>query len=69
MTRVASAVDGAGGRHLDGVVAEVGQPQVAEQQAAVGVRVGAHAAVALRGELGQLGMLERPLASNSSSGR
>ena len=27
---------------LDGVVAEVGQPQVAQQQPAVGVRVGAH---------------------------
>ena len=30
-------------RHVDRVVAEVGQPQVAQQQAAVGVRVGAHA--------------------------
>ena len=48
--------DGAGRRHLDGVVAEVGQAQVAEQQAAVGVRVGAHAAGAPGGEVGQLGL-------------
>ena len=49
------------GRHrarlvdVDRVVAEVGQPQVAEQQAAVGVRVRAHAALALRRERGELG--------------
>ena len=34
--------DGAGVRHVDGVVAEVRQAQVAQQQSAVGVRVGAH---------------------------
>ena len=43
---LAAAAPGAG--HVDGVVAEVGQAQVAQQQAAVGVRVGAHAAGALR---------------------
>ena len=47
--------DGAGCGHLDGVVAEIRQPQIAQQQAAIGVRVGAHAAAASRGELGQLG--------------
>ena len=40
--------------HLDRVVAEIGHPQIAQQQPAVGVRVGAHAALALRGQLGQL---------------
>ena len=40
---------------LDGVVAEVGDVEVDQQPAAVGVRVGAHAAVALRREGGQLG--------------
>ena len=34
-------------RHVDGVIAEVGQPQVAEQDAAVGVRVGPHPPLAL----------------------
>ena len=47
--------DGAGGRHLHGIVAEIGQAQVTEEQAAIGVRVGAHAAAASRGQLGQLG--------------
>ena len=60
MTRVDSAVIGAGCRHLDGVVAEVGQAQVAEEQAAVGVRVGAHAAGALRGERRPARALRRP---------
>ena len=35
------------GRHVDRVVAEVGQAKVAQQHAAVGVRVGAHAPLAL----------------------
>ena len=52
-------LDGAGLRHVDGVVAEVGQPQVAQQQAAVGVRVGAHAPLALRRQLGQFGHAAR----------
>ena len=42
--------------NVDGVVAEVGQSQVAQQQAAVGVRIGAHAALALRRQLGELGL-------------
>ena len=40
--------------HLDRVVAEVGQDEVAQQQAAVRVRVGAHPAIAGRGLRGQL---------------
>jgi hypothetical protein len=53
---------------VDGVVAEVGQPQVAQQQAAVGVRVGAHPPLALGRERGELGA-QRAVSSNSSSGR
>ena len=41
--------DGAGGGHRDGVVAEIREPQISEEQAAVGVRVGAHAAAAVWG--------------------
>ena len=44
-----------GSGHVDRVVAEIGQPQVAEQDAAVGVRVGPHPALALGGQLAQLG--------------
>ena len=40
--------------HLDGVVAEVGQLELAQQQAAVGVRVGAHAPLARGRQRGQL---------------
>jgi hypothetical protein len=40
-------------RARHGVVAEVGQAQVAQQQAAVGVRVGAHAALAFGRQRGQ----------------
>ena len=47
ITRVASLEPVAGARDVDGVVAEVRQAQVAQQQAAVGVRVGAHPALAL----------------------
>ncbi len=46
---------GAGMRDLDRVVAEVGHVEIDEQLAAVGVRVGAHAAVARRRQAGQLG--------------
>jgi hypothetical protein len=46
---------GAGRRHLDGVVTKVRQPQILQQHAAVGVRVGAHPAGALGDEVGQLG--------------
>ena len=41
-TRVASLRRGCRARHVDRVVAEVGQVEVAQQHAAVGVRVGAH---------------------------
>ena len=44
-----------GRRHIDGIVAKVGHAQVAQQHAAVGVRIGAHPPVALRRQLGQLG--------------
>ena len=47
-------LNGAGGRHLHRVVVEVRHPQVSQQDAAVGVRVGAHPPVALRRQLGQL---------------
>ncbi len=40
--------------HLHRVVAEIGQVQVAQQQAAVGVRIGAHPPVGARGQPGQL---------------
>ncbi len=48
-------VAGARQRHVDRIVAEVGQHEVAQQQAAVGVRVGAHAARALGRERSDLG--------------
>jgi hypothetical protein len=40
----AGGLDGAGAgfRHVDGVVAPVGQAQVGQERAAVGVRIGAH---------------------------
>src|SRR5438128_12386974 len=41
-------------RHLDGVVAEVWKPQVYQQLAAVGERVGAHAAIPRRRQAGEL---------------
>src|SRR5689334_3615201 len=41
--------------HLDSVVTEIWQPQVSQQQASISVRVGAHAACTLWGELGQFG--------------
>ena len=47
-------VRGAGAGHLDGIVPEVGHLQILEQQAAVGVRVRAHALLALGRQLGQL---------------
>ena len=46
---------GAGRGHRDGVVAEIRQPQIPQQHAAIGVRVGAHAPGALGREIGQLG--------------
>ena len=48
--------DGAGRLHLHGIVAEIRQAQVPEEQAAVGVRIGAHAAGAAGGQVGQLGL-------------
>ncbi len=46
---------GAGRLHLDRIVAEIRHAQVPEDQAAVRVRVGAHAARAARRQVGQLG--------------
>ena len=53
-TRVASLNVVAGSSTLDRVVAEIGQDEVAQQDAAVRVRVGAHPAIAGRGLSGQL---------------
>ena len=50
--RVADAADPRRG-HVDRVVAEIRHPQVAQQNAAVGVRIRAHAAVALGRKFGQ----------------
>ena len=46
--------DGPGGGHRDRVVPEVREPQISQEHAAIGVRVGAHAAGAHRREVGQL---------------
>ena len=54
-TRVASWVAAAGSRHRHRVVAEVRQVQVAQQQPAVGVRVGAHPPITAGRERLQLG--------------
>ena len=66
-TRVASAEERRAHRP-DGVVAEVRQREVAEQEAAVGVRVGAHAAAPAGASSRELGD-EAPWSSKSSSGR
>ncbi len=55
MTRVDFSHAGAGRSHLDGVIAEIRKPQFAQQQAAIAVRVRAHAAGAVGSELEQLG--------------
>ena len=55
MTRVEFGHDGAGRRRRDGVVAEVREPQVAKQEAAVGVRIIAHPLAPPRRELRELG--------------
>ena len=44
----------AGVFHRHGVVGEFGQPQVPQQQAAVGVRVGAHPPLTARGQRGEV---------------
>ena len=46
-------VHGAGRRHIHRVDAEVRHAQIAQQNAAVGVRIGAHPPVALRRQFGQ----------------
>ena len=46
--------DGTGFGHIDSVISEIRQAQFAQQQSTIGVRVSAHATVALRGKLGQL---------------
>ena len=43
-----------GAEHIHRVIVEVGHPQIAQQKSAVGMRVHAHAPVALRSEIGQL---------------
>src|SRR5262245_35295414 len=45
----------AGTWHLDGVFPKIREPQIAQEQTAIGMRVGAHAAAATRSKLGQLG--------------
>ena len=65
-------VHSAGRRHVHGVVAEIGHLQILEQQAAVGVRVGAHAPLALGRQLGQLrhefaGLVEQFFRADSSA--
>ena len=60
------ALHGAARRDVNRILAEVRQLQVLAQEAAVGVRVGAHAAGAARRELLQL-QSRRPFWSNSSS--
>ena len=52
---MASPVTEPGLGTANGVVAEIGHLEVAEELAAVGVGVGAHAALAFGGEFGQLG--------------
>src|SRR5262249_10269338 len=47
--------NGAWGGHVDGVITEIREPQFAKKQAAIGVRIGAHAAGAAGGKLGNLG--------------
>ena len=56
-------------RHLDRVVAEVGQPQVRRSSAAVGVRARAHPALALGRRRQHVVARRRRRSSNSSSGR
>ncbi len=45
----------AGSWDRDGVVPEVGEAEIAEEEAAVGVGIGAHAEVAFGGEVGEFG--------------
>ncbi len=54
-TRIADAAR-PGRRHGLGVVAEIRHPQVAQQHAAVGVRIGAHASLAPGRKFGQFGL-------------
>ena len=55
--------------HGDGVIGEVGQVEVAQQQPAVGVRVGAHPALPGRAPAPAARGRSTPCSSNSSSGR
>ena len=54
ITRVELGRNGARCGHLDTVITEIREPQLAEEQAPIRMWVGAHAAVALRGEFSQL---------------
>ena len=55
MTRVDFGGYGARCGHVDSVIAVIRQPQFAQEQSAIGVRVGAHATCASRGKVRQLG--------------
>ena len=67
-TRVASASVVPGFGDVDRVVPEVRHPQILQEQAAVGMRVGAHAACPGGASAASSGT-RRPDSSNSSSGR
>ena len=58
------AVDGAGMRHVDGVVVKVRQFEFALQQSAIGVRIGAHAPLPVGRKRLQFGA--QPAASSNS---
>ena len=55
MTRVEFGHHGSGCGHFDSIVAEIWKAEVAQEQTPIGVRVGAHATCAPRGDFGQLG--------------
>ena len=55
-------------RHIHGIVAEIGQRQFLQQEPAIGVRICAHAPLALGRQRGIL-VVKLPFSSNSSSGR
>ena len=68
ITRVASPIDAARLRHLDGIVAKIRQFEFALQQSAIGMRIGAHAPLARRRERLQIPAAAGRSSSNSFSG-
>ncbi len=54
MTRVDSADAAPGAWHVHSVIAEIGQAEVAQEHAAIGMRIRAHAARAFGRKRGQL---------------